>query len=77
METAKTLAHEYDISRIETDAFAARSHLRAAAWADGRFDAEVAPLTVLQRKGEAGVFSRDKGARPDTTPESLACWACS
>jgi acetyl-CoA C-acetyltransferase len=73
VETAETLAREYEISRAEADAFAARSHMRAAAaWAEGRFAAEVVPLNVPQRKGEAVVFSRDEGIRPDTTPDSLA-----
>lgn len=73
VETAETLAREYEISRAEADAFAARSHVRAAAaWAEGRFAAEVVPLNVPQRKGEAVVFSRDEGIRPDTTPDSLA-----
>ena len=73
VETAETLAREYEISRAEADAFAARSHVRAAAaWAEGRFAAEVVPLNVPQRKGEAVVFSRDEGIRPDTTSDSLA-----
>ena len=72
VETAETLAREYEISRAEADAFAARSHVRAAAaWAEGRFAAEVVPLNVPQRKGEAVVFSRDEGIRPDTTSDSL------
>jgi acetyl-CoA C-acetyltransferase len=73
VETAETLAREYGITRAEADAFAARSHVRAAAaWNEGRFASEVVPLNVPQRKGEAIVFSRDEGVRPDTTPDSLA-----
>jgi acetyl-CoA C-acetyltransferase len=73
VETAETLAREYGITRAEADAFAARSHVRAAAaWDEGRFAYEVVPLDVPQRKGDAVVFSRDEGIRPDATPDSLA-----
>lgn len=73
VETAENLAREYGISREEADAFAARSHHRAAAaWADGRFDAEVVPMSVPQRRGAAVLVDRDEGVRPDTTPEILA-----
>lgn len=72
-ETADTLATEYAISRDEADAFAARSHQRAAqAWDEGRFDAEVTPVPVQGRKGQVTEFTRDEGIRPDSTPESLA-----
>ncbi len=62
-----------DITREEQDAFAARSHQRAAdAIKDGRFGAEIVPVSVPQRKGAPLVVSEDEGVRPDTTPESLA-----
>jgi acetyl-CoA C-acetyltransferase len=73
IETAENLARDHGISREAADAFAARSHQRAAqAWADGRFDDEVVPVAVPQRKGDPVVFARDEGIRPTTTPESLA-----
>jgi acetyl-CoA C-acetyltransferase len=60
------------LSREEQDAFAARSHQRAAqAWKDGRFDEEVVPVEIPQRKGEPVVFNTDEGIRADTTVESL------
>ncbi|MBQ1081726.1 acetyl-CoA C-acetyltransferase [Nocardiopsis sp. B62] len=60
------------IERAEQDAFAARSHQRAAAAAEqGRFDAEIVPVEIPQRKGDPVVFSHDEGVRPDTTVESL------
>ncbi|MYM19569.1 acetyl-CoA C-acyltransferase [Brevibacterium sp. 5221] len=60
-----------EFSRAEQDAFAAQSHQRAAAaWEAGRFDEEVAPVTVKSRKGET-VVERDEGVRPDTTAEGL------
>jgi acetyl-CoA acetyltransferase family protein len=63
-EGAEILADRYAISRAAQDAFAARSHQRAArAWNDGRFADEVAGLAGLDR---------DEGIRPDTTAEKLA-----
>jgi acetyl-CoA C-acetyltransferase len=71
-ETAENLAREFDVSRAEADLFAARSHQRAAAaWADGRFAQEVAPIEVQQKKGPPLLCSRDEGIRGDCTPESL------
>ncbi|GAA1482187.1 acetyl-CoA C-acetyltransferase [Gordonia sinesedis] len=73
IETAENLASDYGITREEADAFAARSHRRAAvAWDAGRFDAEVVDVTVPQRKGDPVVVARDEGVRPDSTPEKLA-----
>jgi acetyl-CoA C-acetyltransferase len=73
VETAENLARDYGISRDDADAFAARSHQRAAAaWDAGRFDAEVVPVTVPQKRGEPVVVARDQGIRPETTPETLA-----
>jgi acetyl-CoA C-acetyltransferase len=74
VETAENLAADYRITRADADAYAARSHQRAAAaWADGRFDNEVVPVTVTARKGgEPVVVVRDEGVRPDSTTEKLA-----
>ncbi|GAB2725117.1 MULTISPECIES: acetyl-CoA C-acetyltransferase [Comamonas] len=72
IETAENLARDYGISREEADAFALRSHQRAAAaWQAGRFDAEVVPVSVPQKKGETTLFSRDEGFRADATMDSL------
>ncbi|GAB3208364.1 acetyl-CoA C-acetyltransferase [Marinactinospora endophytica] len=61
------------ITRAEQDAFAARSHQRAAAAIkDGRFDAEIVPVEIPQRKGEPRIFAQDEGVRADTTEETLA-----
>jgi acetyl-CoA C-acetyltransferase len=61
------------ISRQDQDAWAARSHQRAAAaWASGRFATEVAGVPVQGRAGETTVVERDEGIRPQTTYESLA-----
>lgn len=73
IETAENLARKYGISREEADAFAVESHRRAhAAWEAGKFDAEVVPVEVPQRKGDPVVFARDEGIRPDSSPEKLA-----
>jgi acetyl-CoA C-acetyltransferase len=61
------------ISRQDQDAWAARSHQRAAAaWASGRFAAEVVGVPVQGRAGETTVVERDEGIRPRTTEGSLA-----
>ncbi|WP_250454577.1 acetyl-CoA C-acetyltransferase [Caballeronia sp. ATUFL_M2_KS44] len=73
IETAETLAREYDITREASDRFAARSHRRAAAAQQaGHFDAEIVPVAVPQRKGDALIVKQDEGVRGETTPESLA-----
>jgi acetyl-CoA C-acetyltransferase len=73
IETAENLAREYQITRAESDDYAARSQQRAAAaWQAGRFDDEVIPVTVPQKKGDPVVVSRDEGVRPETTAASLA-----
>jgi acetyl-CoA C-acetyltransferase len=73
IETAENLARDYAISREQADAFAARSQRRAAAaWEQGRFAAEVVPVHVPQRKGEAIIVDCDEGIRAETTIESLA-----
>ena len=73
VETAENVARDYGIGREQADAFAARSHQRAAAaWDDGRFDHEVVSVTVPQRRGDDVIVARDEGIRPDSTPETLA-----
>jgi acetyl-CoA C-acetyltransferase len=62
-----------EISRQDQDVWAARSHQRAAAaWASGRFAAEVVGVPVQGRAGETTVVESDEGIRPQTTYESLA-----
>jgi len=73
IETAENLARDYGISRAEADAFALRSHQRAAAaWTSGKFAEEVVPVSVPQKKGEALLVDRDEGIRADLTLEKLA-----
>jgi acetyl-CoA C-acetyltransferase len=64
---------EFSIGREEQDAWAARSHERAAkAIAEGKFAEEIVPLEVPQRRGDPIVFDTDEGVRAGTTVESLA-----
>src|SRR5208282_1666640 len=71
-ETAEILAEQYKVSREEQDLFALVSQQRAAAaQSAGRFDAEIAPVTIEGKKG-ATVFSRDEHLFLDATVEKMA-----
>ena len=73
IETAENLARDYQISREECDEYALLSHQRAAAaWDAGKFEAELVPVDIPQRKGAPVRFDRDEGVRGDVTAESLA-----
>ena len=72
-ETAENLARDHGITREQADAFATRSHARAAAaWREGRFEDELVRVAVPQKKGEALVFERDEGIRAETSMDTLA-----
>lgn len=72
-ETAENVARRHGISRKAQDGFALRSQQRwAAADADGRFEAELTPVTIPQRRGDPVVVSVDEHPRPETTAEKLA-----
>ena len=77
----ENVARKYEVSREEQDAFALRSHQRAAAALDQKkFKDETVPLTVtLEELDERGrkkrrevVFDKDEGVRRDTSMEGLA-----
>jgi acetyl-CoA C-acetyltransferase len=71
-ETAEVLARQYGITREDSDAYALATQQRAAqAIAEGRFRAEIAPVTVRTPKGEALVVETDEHPRPDTTLQGL------
>ncbi|MBT3315898.1 MAG: acetyl-CoA C-acetyltransferase [Anaerolineae bacterium] len=71
--TAENLQEFGFISREEQDAFSLRSHQRAvAAMDDGRFDEEICPVSVPQRKKDPVIFDSDERPRRDTTMEKLA-----
>ena len=72
-ESTEAYNRKLGISRAEQDEFSARSHERAAAaMKDGRFDEEIVPVSIPQRKGDPLQVSEDEGVRPGTTAESLA-----
>ena len=72
-DTAENLADELKISRADQDAFALRSQQRAvAAQAAGRFDDEIVPVEIAQKKGEPKIVATDEHPRADTSLESLA-----
>jgi acetyl-CoA acetyltransferase family protein len=72
-ETAECVADDWSVSRQRQDAFALESQRRtAAAMAAGRFDGQLVPVTIPQRKGDPVVVARDEHPRAETTAEGLA-----
>ncbi|WP_298828293.1 acetyl-CoA C-acetyltransferase [uncultured Planococcus sp.] len=70
--TAENLCDRYDISREEQDKFAARSQARAtAAVESGRFDDEIVPVEIPQRKGDPVIFKADEYVKSDSNEERL------
>jgi 3-oxoadipyl-CoA thiolase len=71
-ETAENVAERWEVGRDLQDAFALRSQQRAvAAIEEGRFEAQIVPITVPSKKGEPVVMSRDEHPRADTSMEAL------
>ena len=72
-ETAENVARKYNITRRDQDAFALASQRKwASAKAACKFDHEIVPVEVPQRKGDPVVIDTDEHPRPDTTLEKLA-----
>jgi acetyl-CoA acyltransferase len=77
--TAENVARTYEVNRQEQDAFALRSHQRAAAaQAAGKFDEEIVPLDVTVKTGNGAQvqetqyrFAQDEGIRVDTSTDAL------
>lgn len=70
---AERVAIKAGVSREDQDALALASHRNAIAAQDaGRFDDEMAPVTIRDAKGRETVISTDESPRRDTTPEALA-----
>ncbi|WLR49367.1 acetyl-CoA C-acetyltransferase [Halobacillus litoralis] len=78
--TAEEVANRFEISRADQDAFAVRSHERAArAIQEGKFEDEIVPVEVTNRelgkdnkvKETKTLFSMDEGVRAGTTPDVL------
>ena len=71
-ETAENVANEFNISREDQDRFALLSQEKALkAQSDGRFDREISPISIPQRKGDPIVVSKDEHPR-QTTLDKLA-----
>ncbi|MGN7985047.1 3-oxoadipyl-CoA thiolase [Burkholderia sp. 22313] len=71
-ETAENVAVDYNISRADQDLFALRSQQKAArAQQDGTLAAEIVPVTIAQKKGDALLVSHDEHPR-ETSLEALA-----
>lgn len=71
--TAENIAKKYDFSRDLQDAFAADSQQKTeAAQAAGRFDDEIVPVEIPQRKGDPVIFDKDEFPRAGVTADKLA-----
>ncbi len=67
-ETAENVARRHQVTRADQEAFAVRSHAKAAAaQSDGRFEAEIVPI-----ESKTGRVARDGCIRPETTEAGLA-----
>ena len=70
--TGELVAEKHSITRQQQDEYALASHRKAAAaWREGRFDAEVVPVEVKGKKGSVMV-TRDESVREDASLEALA-----
>jgi len=71
--TAENVAERYEITREEQDEFALRSQkLAEAAITSGRFNDEIVPVLIPQKKGDPIEFKTDEHYRPGTTLEALS-----
>ena len=68
----ETVADVYKVTRDQQDQYSADSHKKAAAAiAAGKFNAEILPVSIAQKKGDPIVFGKDESVRGDTTAEVL------
>lgn len=71
--TAENIAEKFGISREEQDEFAAASQQKAAAAQEaGKFEEQIVPISIPQRKGDPIIFQKDEFIRGQTTADSLA-----
>ncbi len=71
--TAENVASRFEVSRESQDELALMSHQRAvAAMEGGRFDKQITPVAVQQRRGDPVIVDTDEGPRADTTLERLS-----
>jgi acetyl-CoA acyltransferase len=79
--TAEAVAQQFNVSRADQDEFAFQSHMKALkAQADGKFDAQIVPITVEQtfvnengkKESKSYVVNKDEGPRAGTSLDALA-----
>jgi acetyl-CoA C-acetyltransferase len=71
--TGEVVAEKYSVTREQQDEYALNSHRKAiAAMKEGRFDAEIVPVEIPQKKGATLLIKQDEGPREDTSLEALA-----
>lgn len=71
--TAENIADQFEISREQQDQFALASQNKAEAAQDaGRFEQEILPISIPQRKGDPVIFAQDENIRAGATIESLS-----
>lgn len=71
--TGEVVAEKHKISREDCDKFAMWSHQKAAkATEEGKFEDEIIPVKIPQKKSDPIIFDKDEGIRKDTTVEKLA-----
>ena len=72
-ETAENVASMFNISRLEQDLFALRSHqLAVQAQNEGRWKDEIVPVLIPRKAGDDIVIGKDEGPRTDTSVEKLS-----
>lgn len=72
-ETAENVAEKYNVNRADQDKFALWSQQKAQkAKASGRFEKEISPISIPQKKGDPILFSNDEFAKANTSAEGLA-----
>jgi 3-oxoadipyl-CoA thiolase len=71
-QTAENVAEQYEVSRGDQDAFALRSQQKAAtARTRGRFNKEIVPIEIAQKKGDPKRFEQDEFLRPESSIDTL------
>jgi acetyl-CoA C-acetyltransferase len=66
------VADTYKVTREQQDQYSVESHQKAAAaHSAGKFDAEILPVPIPQKKGDPIVFAKDESVRADTTADAL------
>ncbi|MES2680707.1 MAG: acetyl-CoA C-acyltransferase [Bacteroidota bacterium] len=72
-DTAENVAEKHKVNRADQDQFALWSQQKAAkAFENKRFEKEIAPIEIPQKKGDALIFAKDEFAKPKTNLESLS-----